>query len=1029
MKLPEVCIKHPVLACVMSIAIVLIGLVSLQSLPIQYFPDHRSPNATVSASIPGASADFMSNNVADKLISAATGLESVKTMNTDCQEGSCKLQIFFKDNVSEVKYASLMNNLRSKVEAINNFPPSMIDKPVVTDDSSENALPSNIITFEATGNITKRQMYNLISDQLIPQFRHISGVGGVWGPYGGSSQAIHVWLNPEKMMALGITANDVVSTLSKYNATFTAGTIKGQARDFSINPVNSVSSVADVRNLVLRYDNGNIVRVGDVANVVMDDATDTPSILHINSKLGMSIQTLPLKSENPVVVAKRVKAAMANMKLPDTVKMKMVYNQANFIQASIDEGFKTLVEAIVLVGIVVVIFLGSVRFALIPLITIPVCVIGVFAVMAALGFTINVLTILAIILAIGLVVDDAIVVVENCYRHIEQGKPPLKAALESSREIIAPVIAMTLTLAAVFFPIGLMSGLTADLFHQFAFTLASSVLISGFVALTLSPMMSAFILKPASHTSKWFKWVDDKLDKTTHYYLALLKKAFTKKAGLLVVAVILIATASAATWFMPKTLLPVEDTGFISVSAKASSSVGRNYHLQNNAQLNSIFKGDPDIAANMSYIESEPENHLLLTPWNERKDSIEEIISRLMAKAKQQVLAYKVSMSVRAADNLNLPTGLVLELTTVNKDIKALGVSAAKVKEVLENYPGVANVNNSMQRDQLRFDLKIDQNAAVLSNVDYSDITSALSTFLGSVKAADLKMKDGYTYPIQVQVNRKSLSDFKVLDKLYVMSKAGQQLPLSQFVSIKQVTSESHIKTFMGLDNAEITADIMPGYSASDVETYVNQHVPELLQSGQNYQFNGVIENLHESSHGMTLLFGMALIFIFLILAAQFESFIEPLIILLTVPLCLVGALLTLKVFGQSLNIYSKIGLLTLVGLVTKHGILLVEFANKQQKEKGLSAYDAAIESAKSRLRPILMTSLTMIIGSLPLAFAVGPGSVGRINIGLVLVGGLILGTVFSLFLVPIAYVAMAKLREQDIIKRLKQLRTSNVKA
>ncbi|MGF1741366.1 efflux RND transporter permease subunit [Vibrio profundum] len=1029
MKLPEVCIKHPVFASVMCIAIVLLGALALNKLPIQYFPDHRAPNATVSASIDGASAEFMSDNVADKLISAATGLESVKSMNTDCQQGSCQLQIYFNDNVSDVKYASLMNNLRSKIESISDFPPSMIDKPVVTDDSSENALPSNIITFVASGNISKQEMYDYIRQQLVPQFQHIPGVGAVWGPYGGSLKSVRVWLQPEKMMSVGVSATDVVSTLSKYNATFTAGTIKGEVRDFSINPVNPVKNVDDVRNLVIRDDNGKIVRVGDVANVVMGESSLTPSILRVNGKLAMSIQTLPLKSENPVVVSHRVTQAMAKMHIPSSITMKMVYNQADFIKASIDEGFKTLIIAIILVSIVVVLFLGSMRVAMIPLVTIPVCVIGVFAVMAALGFSINVLTILAIILAIGLVVDDAIVVVENCYRHIEQGKTPMQAALEGSKEIVFPVIAMTLTLAAVFFPIGLMSGLTADLFHQFAFTLASAVIISGFVALTLSPMMSAHMLKPMETAPSWFQWVEHKIEALTERYVRLLKLTFNNKKWLSAICTGLIALSVLAAWLMPQVLLPTEDTGFIAVSTKSPSGVGREYHLQNNAQLNSVFKGDPAIEANMSYIEGTPENQVILKPWDERKQNIEQVISQLLKKAKSTVSAYGVSMSVRSADNLNLPSGLVLEVTTVNRNLGALGDSAHKVVKALENYPGVNNVQNSMQRDLLRFDLSIDQNAVVLSGVDYSDVTSALSTFLGSVKAADLKMDDGYTYPIRVQVNRKMLGDFKVLDKLYVLSGSGQQLPLSQFVTIKQATAESHIKTFNGLDSAEITADLMPGYSASDVQTFIDKHVPDLLKNGQSYQFNGVVKDLQDSSQGTNVLFGMALVFIFLILAAQFESFVDPLIILLTVPLCLVGAILTLSVFGQSLNIYSKIGLLTLVGLVTKHGILLVEFANKQQQKEGVSALDAAIESARSRLRPILMTSLTMIIGSLPLALAVGPGSIGRINIGLVLVGGLVLGTLFSLFVVPIAYVLMAKLKQQDIIFQLRQLRRSKPKA
>lgn len=1013
MKLPEICIKHPVLASVLSIAIVLLGLVSYQKLAIQYFPERQTASATVSASITGASAEFMSQNVADELITAVTGLDKVKAMTTDCQEGSCSMKIQFEDGVSEVEYASLMNNLRSKVDAISGFPPAMTDKPTVTDDSSETSMPSNIITFVNKGEMDKQEMFDFINQQLSPQFKNVSGVGGVWGPYGGSSRAIRVWLLPERMAALNVSASDVVGTLSTYNATFTAGTIKGEVRDFSINPVNQVTTIEDVRDLVLRVDNGKIIRVSDIADIQMGEESLEPSMLHVDGDMAMSLQVLPLKTENPVTVANRVKTAMESMEIPEGIEMKMVYNQADFIEEAIDQGFMTLVEAIVLVAAIVVLFLGSLRVAAIPLVTIPVCVIGVFGVMALLGFSINVLTILAIILAIGLVVDDAIVVVENCYRHIEEGLSPFEAALKSCKEIVFPVIAMTLTLAVVYLPIGLMSGLTADLFRQFAFTLAASVIISGFVALTLSPMMSAYMLKSTSRSPKWFEWVETKLDAMTERYMGYLNAWFSRSRIVFGGTVALIALSLVAVWFMPKVLLPTEDTGFIEVTSHGPAGAGRLYDLDNVDQVNEVLDGNEAIEANLSYIESAPTNHVLLKSWEERDKSADEVINEMIAKASETISAYTTSFSVRSADNLDVATNLVLEVTTVNRDLDSLSDTASNVVKLLEEYEGVSNVDNSTHRDQLRFDLSIDRNAIVLSGVSYGNVTSAISTFLGSVKAADLQAEDGFTYPIQVQVNRKALGDFKVLDKLYVSSDSGQRLPLSQFVTIKPVTAESNIKTFDGKDAAEITANLMPGFSASDVQTYLDTELPALLKSGQNYEYNGVIKELNESEAGMLLVFGLALVFIFLILAAQFESFVDPLIILVTVPLCLVGALLTLSVFGHSLNLYSKIGLLTLVGLVTKHGILIVEFANLKRKE-GHSAMEAALISAKSRLRPILMTSLTMIIGSLPLALAEGPGSLGRINIGLVLVGGLTIGTFFSLFIVPMAYVGFASLKRRS---------------
>ncbi|RLV58689.1 efflux RND transporter permease subunit [Parashewanella curva] len=1023
MQLPEVCIRHPIFASILSIMAVLFGIIAFQKLEIQYFPEHTKHTASVSASVPGASADFMSSNVADKLIAAVGGLDKVETMTTNCNIGSCSLNIKFTDDTNDIEYTNLMNKLRSSIEAIDDFPSAMVNKPTVTDDiSAGGSSSSNIITFVNTGGMTQQQMYDYIVQQLVPQFKHINGVGAVWGPYGGSHRAVRVWLNPDQMKELKVSTADVVTVLDAYNSSFTAGSIVGKARNFSLNPVTQVQSVDDVKQLVIRQDDNNrIIRMSDVADVEMGERSLNPSQLSIDEKPGLAIQVRPLRNANPVQVSALIVKEIERMqkRLPQSIQMQLVYNQADFINASIHEGFSALMEAIVLVSIVVLIFLGSLRAASVPIITIPVCVIGVFAVMSYLGFSINVLTILAIILAIGLVVDDAIVVVENCYRHIEQGDAPFDAALKGCKEIIFPVISMTLTLAAVYLPIGLMSGLTVDLFKQFSFTLAAAVIISGMVALTLSPMMSAYLLKPASDYAVWFRRVNRFLHELNDTYTRLLKRSLTKKGHLFGIGAILVVLASIAYWQLPKILLPQEDSGFIQLVSKAPVGVGRSYHLEHINQINDLSKGEPAVRTNLSFIESQLTNFILLKPWDERKQDINDVISDLMEKAKKTVSAYGVSFSIYNADNLNISKNVVLEITALRRGKEALSQSAKKVTQLLKNYPGLANVNNSLVRDQLRYDLSIDPNAITLSGVSYSDVTNALSVFLGSVKAADLHAKDDQTYSILVQVNQKDLGDFNVLNKLYVTSASGQSLPLSQFVTIKEATAESSIKTFGGMDSAQITADIAPGYSTSQIKDYIDENVPKQLTSSQDFVYNGVIKELMDSQRGTASLFFLALVFIYLILAAQFESFVDPLIILLTVPLCLVGALLTLYIFGQSLNIYSQIGLLTLVGLVTKHGILLVEFANKQQ-DKGVKALDAAILSAQSRLRPILMTSLTMILSAIPLALATGPGSLGLANIGLVLVGGLIAGTLFSLFVVPVAYVAMAQLRAEDALASLR---------
>ncbi|AZQ09249.1 efflux RND transporter permease subunit [Shewanella khirikhana] len=1020
MRLPEICIRHPIFATVISIMMVLLGLVSFDKLPIRYFPDYKTHSASVHASIDGASAEFMSENVANKLIDVASGLDKVNTTSTDCREASCTLSIKFNDDVDDVEYTNLMNKLRSSVEAIEDFPQSMTDRPRVTDDTSAKNATSNIISFISLGNTDKQALANYIRQQIVPRFKNLQGVGGVWGPYGGSPQAARVWLNPAQMKALNVTTAQVVQTLRAYNSAFTSGTIVGKSRDISINPLSQVKNIDDIRDLVIRVDNGNIIRIKDVAEVVMGERYLRPSLLSINGHPGMSLQILPLANANPVAVARTIKAEVEKIQqdLPKDLKMEMVYNQANFIETAIDEGFSALVEAVVLVSLVVWLFLGSLRAASIPIVTIPVCVIGVFAVMAWLGFSINVLTILAIILAIGLVVDDAIVVVENCYRHIEKGETPFNAAIKGCQEIIFPIIVMTLTLAAVYLPIGLMSGLTADLFRQFSFTLAAAVLISGIVALTLSPMMSAYLIKPAEAHPDWFQKVEQTQERLIRLYAGELEKWFERKRLMAGIALLLVSVGALLYWAMPKVLLPAEDTGFIEAVAKGPTGVGREYHLNHRDELNALMDGNANVAANLSYIEGSPTNHVLLKPWDERSETAADVIDQLITKA-QQLPAYNMSFNVRAADGLNIPTNLQLQLTTLNRDKEALDATAAKVVTLLERYPGLTNVNNSTVRDKIRFDLSIDRNAVILSGASYADVTDALSTFLGSVKAADLHAQDGFTYPIQVQVNRKMLGDFHVLEKLYVITESKQALPLSQFVTIKPATAESNIKTFMGRDSALISASLMPGYSPDEVKQWLDEQLPSVLAPSQSYAYNGIIKELMNAQAGTQSLFLLALVFIYLILAAQFESFVDPLIILLTVPLCLVGALLTLSLFGQSMNIYSQIGLLTLVGLVTKHGILLVEFANKQRLA-GKSAREAAIASARSRLRPILMTSLAMILSAIPLAIASGPGSLGRVNIGLVLVGGLLMGTFFSLFVVPVAYLAMSELKQKDVLAKVR---------
>ncbi|CAM3566081.1 efflux RND transporter permease subunit [Paraphotobacterium marinum] len=1018
MKLPEICIKHPVFATVLSLLILLVGVFSYNKLETNLYPSYNTKSATVSASISGASAKYLSDNVAVPLINAAKSLPDIKNLVSDCQQGSCKLTINFKDSVD---YVSVINKLRSNIDAqMDNMPSTLIDKPTVSDDTgSSGSQPDYYIQINYDPQKYKpSQVKDYLNNNIRNELLRIDGVGALW-IQGADDNNARVWLNPNKMSDLNVTPGDVTLALQTATTDVNAGKIYGKDRSYAIVPENTVDNINAIKNLTIKIDdNKNPIRINDVADVALAPSSNIPQIMRTNGKRTLLMQILHRDSANPIKVGHDIdKFVNVTLKkqLPDGISAQLIYNQGTYINKIINKSYETLIVAIILVAAIIYIFMGSLRISIIPIITIPVCIIGTFAFMELMGFSINILSLLAIILAIGLVVDDAIVVVENCFRYKERGLSAYESAIKGSNEIILPIVSMTLTLAIVFIPIAITEGISAALFKQFAFTLAFSVIISGFIALTLSPMMCSKLLTVNSQ-SNWYKKFNVQFENLTKQYVALLKKCIDKFKISFTGMIVIFILGVIVYHYMPKQLLPTEDLGVIYSSAiTPPSGAGRNYNLKYSPQLENLIKKNKNIETNMLFLKdgNDPITQTFLKPWGTRKTNADKIVSELNNSA-NNLAAYDASFKVQNMSGLSYETGLKLEITTISRNLEHLRDASEKIVDELKKFPGLTNVKSSSTADQLEYKLAINHDKLSLSGVTYDEFSSAINTFLGSTKAGFMKDKNNNQYNIKVQIDKNNLDNIDVLNKIYVNA-YGNPIPVSQFVSLTQNTESKHQFNFNGLDATQITADIDANYSPSQIKRYIEENIPRYLNKDETFEFNGAIKQLDESQQSTVIVFVLAIILIYLILSAQFENFIDPLIILFTVPLTLVSGIIALWIGGFTLNVYSNIGLLTLVGLITKHGILLVQFANSEQK-KGKTAKEAAINSGTQRLRPIIMTSITMILGAIPLSLSSGPGSLGQINIGVVLVFGLFIGTFFSLFIVPTTYLALDKIKKIDVL-------------
>ncbi|MEM1243502.1 MAG: efflux RND transporter permease subunit [Pseudomonadota bacterium] len=1005
MKLPEICIRHPVFATVLSLLLVVIGIVGLTRLDIRFFPEINPPIITVNTKYPGAAANVVENSITTPLENALAGVNGIKSMRSRSLYEWSHITIQFN---LDTNFAQAVNAVRDKISQ------ERLKLPVNSEPSSINigVLGQLLLSIGFTDkNKTAAEIRDYVERNVQPLLRQTSGVGWV-GVYGASEYAMRIWLNAEKMADFNITVVDVTNALKNNNIEFPGGKIIDPQRQYSVDSNTLLKNPQQFADIIIKKQAGRLIRFKDIARVVVGNRSLQDAPMRINGVPGIDVEIRPLQNADPINVAKAVKKTLAdiNNRLPVGMQAKINYDQSIFLQASINETFKAIILAVFLVVVVVYLFLGSFRAAAIPIVTIPICLIAAFGIMYLLGFSINELTLLALVLAIGLVVDDAIVMLENIHRHVESGLQSKQAALVGSKQITLAVIAMTITLAAVYAPIGLAKGFTQIIFKQFAFTLAATVIVSGFVALTLSPMMSAYLLRHETKHS-FSARLDDLFTHFSQYYQSLLSFLLKKKTLVILTLVGCAILGYAVYRSLPNEFLPKEDMGVIVTHVSAPSGASIAYTDKNMRAIEKIYAQTPAVKTYYTMVfAGNGISYAILKPWQQRQLSAQTIVAQLTAKmtAIPGINAYP-----SLPDTMNLGvTGSAYSVALMTAgNYQTLYRAAQNIIKQLELYPGLENVTTNLKFDTQKYKVSINRELAAELGISLKSIAETMRVMLGGAHITDF-MAEGKSYPVILQMRQQDLQDLNAISKLYLKSDKGERLPLNSLVTLTPSVGQNELTHYNRLRSAVINAEVAPGYSIGEAVQASKKILNRSLTQQVSYTFIGKTQQYLDAKGNVISIFILALVFIYLILAAQFGSFIDPLIILLTVPLCIVGAIVTLKLAGGSINLYSEIGLVTLVGLVSKHGILITQFAN-ELRQQGQSLQHAIIQAASIRLRPILMTTSAMIFGALPLALALGPGSVGRTEIGWVIVGGLLFGTLFSLIVVPVAYAIFGRLRQK----------------
>ena len=1011
MSLTKTCILQPVLATVLSLVLIILGLVAYQQLELRYFPVLKLPVINIHVTYEGASPHLMESQVSTLIENSMAGIDGVQSITSDSGHSWSNVTILFNIGGNLIEESSAV---RDKVAGLRSKLPSNAEPPSITVGTKGSALMGMGFTDKTK---SPQAIREYIRKTVQPQLQQVAGVGEV-DVLGASDYALRIWLNASKMAALNVTVTDVKTALLANNIDFSAGSMLGAQRNYGIIAQTQLRSPDAFARVVIRNNEGHLTRVKDIAKIELGNRSLYDYPLFVGKSSGIQLTIKPLQGYNPIEVATAVKKEFTRLQkeLPPGMQAGINYDISKFLKSSIHDTIVSIFEAVALVIMVVFLFLGSFRAAIIPIATIPVSLIGVFAVVYLLGFSINMMSLLGIVLAIGLVVDDAIVMLENIHRHTEQGMAPLAASIKGSQEISGAVVAMALTLVAVYAPIGFTQGVTAELFKEFAFTLAAAVTISAGVALTLSPMMCSQFLVAHQQPSAWVARVDLIFIKVTARYQKLLEFIIERRRLVFIALGCVALLGYGLMQLIHAEFLPQEDAGMIQVSVSSPPGANMNYTKRYTKQVVAIVQQDPAILSTITQVGfSSIQITGILKPYNERHILAQKIVARLNPKlgaipgvTASAYVPDPVDFGVQGSD-------VDINLSTI-KDYTTLLPAVKKLESLLKNEPSVEHINTNLKFSSQQYAITINRDLAAELGVSIQDIGDTVSAMMSGSHWTDIQ-SGNYSYAVVVQMRKKDLMDFNGIKKLYVRNAAGTMIPLGNLIHLKPIIGQGNLYHFNRFRAALVTARLAPGYSEGQAIARIKKNIlPRLQAANLKIQFSGKAQQFLDSQGSVVAIVVMSLLFIYLVLAAQFGSFIDPMIVLFAVPLSIVGALFSLWLIGGTLNLYSQIGLVTLIGLISKHGILITQFINNLRQE-GMPMAEAIIQGACIRLRPILMTTFAMVFGAVPLAFASGPGSAGRHQIGCVIVGGLIFGTFFSLFVVPLAYTLLGRFKNMEVVK------------
>lgn len=1014
MRLPSICIQRPVLTLVISLVLLVAGLVSFFRLELRFYPVVFEPTLTIEAYYSGASAEIIEQTITRPLEDALADIPDVDRMFSRSSQGYARVTLHF-NSISQAQFVIDQSRVEEAVSTVS-LPVGVPSPTISQKDVTDQAMVIGIV--DPGKNIYELADY--VKNVLQPRFSHLLGVGGVdlWGV----ESALRIELNPTRMAELGITAADVTNAIEGSNQSVPAGAIINQHQEIQVNMNSALPDIQSFEQLVVANKNGRLIHVSDIAHVKIGPDSLQEGYFYVNGKPGVALSLYKTSDGSPIAIGKAANQLIKQLEatLPVGMKMVVIYDSGVPLAHSIREVVFTIFQAVVLVGLITLLFLGNVRAMLIPTVTIPVCLVASFMVLFALNYSINIFTLLALVLAVGLVVDDAIVVLENVHRHAESGLAPLEAARRGSTEIAFAVIGMTVCLIAVYLPSLFASGRVGIYDREFAFTLAAAVGFSGLLALTLSPMMCSRL--PATKTlGRYEQAVHHFFDRFRRLYTRLLGRILNLKKWVVLVFLALSALGGYFFHSLPSATLPRSVSDYVVMFLNTPDTASTRYTAD---QLLSIFKEIqkiPDYEVGMSGAgfpfgsNYTAFSWITMKPYSERQ---EKDIDVLADQVNRLVQANPAVNGAASAYNMNSSTNATstgdiefyIEGFLSYEDLNTL---ANQFVSDLKKDPGVRSAVSENAFDNQQYELSINRLLAAQLNVPLSEINTAVHTFLNGSTLISSYDVGGVSYPITVQLPVKRLGDFSVLDTIFVKSNTGAVYPLSRFVTPAPIVSLYYRFRDNQMRSMQLSVTPSPKVPLSDIMNTIQKLGDQILPSGVSIRFSGEAHKLQQGNQMQLLAFALGVVFIYLILAALFESFIDPLIVLLTVPLCIVGALFALKLVGGSLNMYTDIGLVTLIGLVSKHGVLITQFAN-ELRAKGASLQEAVLQAAAIRLRPILMTTSTMVLGALPLLFATGADSAGRAQIGWVIIAGLLVGTLFSLFVVPVSYLLFARLKKSS---------------